>query len=387
MAQESSGLRRDDERTEVRSDLDRGAGLSNSSITEANAAADEDRNLALSPDETTVDSETAEETEQLRQEIEETRASMGQTIDAIQERLSISNISEQVSEQVSNAIETAKDSVYEATIGKVANLMKEAGRGISGSNIGRTISQNPWPYALIGLGSAWLIYDSMSGSRRRHGNGRIRLGSGGARYGERNYLSSQQQGTGEGQQSGVLGGATESVSNAASTAYGTVASTASSAVHTVSSTATDTYNKAADVAGRAYERVGEYGHIAQEKYEEYIETKPLAVAAAAAAVGAAIGFAIPSTQYEGELVGETRDNLMSKASDAATQLVDKAKEVAGEAGQVVKEELRSATESTSGTTAGFTSTTGTTGTAGRSTTGSTGSTGSTGTTGGGRGNL
>ena len=374
MAQEPSGLRRDDERTEVRSDLDRDEGLSSTSITEANAmAADDDAGLSLSTaDETTEDSETAEETEQLRQNIEETRASMGQTIDAIQERLSISNISEQVSEQVSNAIESAKDSVYEATIGKVANLMKEAGRGISGSNIGRTISENPWPYALIGLGSACLIYDSMSGSRRHRGIGRMRLGSGGSRYGERNYLTSQ-QGTGESNRSGMLSGATESVSNAASSAYGTVASTASNAVNTVSNTATQTYSKAADVAGRAYDRVGEYGHIAQEKYEEYIETKPLAVAAAAAAVGAAIGFAIPSTQYEGELVGETRDQLMSKASDAATQLVDKAKEVAGEAGQVVKEELKSATESTSGSIAGFTSTTGTTG--------------STGTTGGGRGTV
>ncbi len=372
MAQEPSGLRRDDERTEVRSDLDRDEGLSNTSITEANAAADDDAGLSLSTaDETTEDSETAEETEQLRQNIEETRASMGQTIDAIQERLSISNISEQVSEQVSNAIESAKDSVYEATIGKVANLMKEAGKGISGSNIGRTISENPWPYALIGLGSAWLIYDSMSGSRRHRGNGRMRLGSSGSRYGERNYLTSQ-QGTGEGDRSGMLSGATESVSNAASSAYGTVASTASNAVNTVSNTATQTYSKAADVAGRAYERVGEYGHVAQEKYEEYIETKPLAVAAAAAAVGAAIGFAIPSTRYEGELVGETRDQLMSKASDAATQLVDRAKEVAGEAGQVVKEELKSATESTSGSTAGFTSTTGTTGTSGRSSTGTTG---------------
>ena len=385
MAQESSGLKLDDERPEVRSDLDRDEGLSNTSITEANAAADDDRDLSLSADETTEDSETAAETEQLRQDIEGTRASMGQTIDAIQERLSISNISEQVSEQVSQAIETAKDSVYEATIGKVANLMKEAGRGISGSNIGRTITQNPWPFALIGLGSAWLIYDNMSGSRRRHnGNGRMRLGSGGSRYGERNYLTSQ-QGTGEGQQSGMLSDATESVSNAASSAYGTVASTASNAVQTVSSTASGTYNKAADVAGRAYEKAGEFGHIAQEKYEEYVETKPLAVAAAAAAVGAAIGFAIPSTQYEGELVGETRDNLMAKASDAATQLVDKAKEVAGEAGQVVKEELNSATQTTSGSTAGFTSTTGTTGTTGRGTTGTTGSSGTSG--GGGRGTL
>lgn len=348
MAQEPSGLKLDDERPEVRSDLDRDAGLSNTSITEA----DDDARLSLNADETTEESETAEETEQLRQNIEETRASMGQTIDAIQERLSISNISDQVSEQVSNAIETAKDTVYEATIGKVANLMKQAGRGISSSNIGRTISANPWPYALIGAGAAWLVYDSMSGDRGR----RRRLGYGN-RYTGRNLISSD---TGESGERSTLSGAADSVSSAASNAYGTVASTAGSAVDTVASTASQTYqkaadvagqtyNKAADVAGRAYDRVEEYGHLAQEKYEEYIETKPLAVAAAAAAVGAAIGFAIPSTQYEGQLVGETRDNLMSKASDTANQLVDKAKEVAGEAGAVIKDEISSASESAGST--------------------------------------
>ena len=90
MAQETSGLKRDDERTEVHSDLDRDAGLSTTSITDANAYDDDDRRLTLSTDdedETTTDSETAAQTEQLRSEIEETRASMGSTIDAIQERL------------------------------------------------------------------------------------------------------------------------------------------------------------------------------------------------------------------------------------------------------------------------------------------------------------
>ena len=268
MAQESSGLRRDDERTEVRSDMDRDAGLSSTSITDANAYADDDAGLTLSTDdndETTVDAETAAQTEQLRQEIEETRASMGSTIDAIQERLSIQNISEQVSEQVNSAIESAKESVYAATIGKVANLMKETGRSISSSNISRTISSNPWPFALIGIGSAWLIYSNMGGgSRRRRGFN----GNGGTRYGERSYLRGQEQGGSysggqTSQQSGTLSGATEGVSNVAGSAYAAVSSTASDAVSTVSNTATQTYSKAADVAGRAYDRVGEYGHVAQ----------------------------------------------------------------------------------------------------------------------------
>jgi hypothetical protein len=46
--------------------------------------------------------DTPVEAEQLREQIEETRRGMGETIDAIQEKLSFSNISEQVQAQVSS---------------------------------------------------------------------------------------------------------------------------------------------------------------------------------------------------------------------------------------------------------------------------------------------
>ena len=64
----------------------------------------------------------------------------------------------------------------------------------------------------------------------------------------------------------------------------------------------------------------------------------MAVAAAAMAVGAAIGFAIPSTRYEGELMGDARENLLAKAEDTATELVDKATQVASDAKQVISKE-------------------------------------------------
>ena len=75
--------------------------------------------------------EAPEDTEQIKAQIEATRNQMGETIDAIQERLSFSNISEQVSETVNNAIESAKDTAYDATIGKAVNFMKNVGDGVS----------------------------------------------------------------------------------------------------------------------------------------------------------------------------------------------------------------------------------------------------------------
>src|SRR5687768_2919864 len=119
-------------------------------------------------------SDVPEETEQIRARIEETRNQMGETIDAIQERLSFANISEQVSETVNNAIETAKDTAYDATIGKAVNFMKNVGDGVTHSDAFRTVRKNPLPLALIGAGVGLLAYQSFAKGSSRVGNGRDR---------------------------------------------------------------------------------------------------------------------------------------------------------------------------------------------------------------------
>src|SRR5688500_8778664 len=126
--------------------------------------------------------------------------------------------------------------------------------------------------------------------------------------------------------SDTAGNALESVKGAATTAY-----------DTVSDKLGNVYSSAGDVTQRAYDRVGEVGTMAHEKYDQYIEENPLAVGAVALAVGAAVGFAIPSTRYEGKLMGDARENLVSRAQEAAGTLVDKAKQVANEAGQTIKD--------------------------------------------------
>ena len=82
-------------------------------------------------------------TDELKESIEETRGQMGETIDAIQEKLSFSNLSEQVSEHVNHAVETAKDAVYGATIGKAATFMKDFGDEISKTSIVKAAKDNP----------------------------------------------------------------------------------------------------------------------------------------------------------------------------------------------------------------------------------------------------
>ncbi len=279
-----------------------------------------------------------EETEQIKARIEETRNQMGETIDAIQERLSFANISEQVSETVSNAIETAKDTAYDATIGKAVNFMKNVGDEVTHSGAFRTLRKNPLPLALIGVGAGLLAYQAYAKGKSSHrGNGRDFDG----RYGHSGDSGFRSAGD---TISGSAGRAFDGISNTAGNALESVKGVAANAYDNVSDKLGTAYSSAGEMTNRAYERVGEVGTIAHEKYDEYLEENPLALGAVALAVGAAVGFAIPSTKYEGKLMGDARENLVQRAQDAAGSLVDKAKQVASEAGQTIKEEARTLTQ-------------------------------------------
>ncbi|MEP7212569.1 MAG: DUF3618 domain-containing protein [Acidobacteriota bacterium] len=300
-------------------------------------------------------SDQPEETEHIKAQIEETRSQLGETIDAIQERLSFANVSEQVSEQVSNAIESAKDSAYKATIGKAVGFMKNLGNEISGTQAFRTVKSNPFPLVLIGLGAGLLAYQSYGRSKRPiRGLGKYKGGSYNTDYTGRSLAGRQSSGSAAGDESiasrtydnvtDAAGSAYSSVSDAAGSAYSSVAGAAGSAYDSVSGAVGNVASGAGDAMNRAYRSAGELGSKAQEQYEYYIEENPLAVGAVAAALGAAVGFAIPSTRVEGRLMGETRQQLMDKAQNAAGDLIEQTKRVAGEAGKTIKDEARALTQ-------------------------------------------
>lgn len=272
--------------------------------------------------------ETAEEVGSLKAQIEETRQQMGETIDAIQEKLSFSNISEQVSDQVSNVIETAKHAVYDETIGKLVNYMKNKGNEISGTSVVRMVKENPIPFVMIAAGAGILAYKGFAGK--------------GTSARAQKVISGDSD-TGQGQSSSILRSAqgkvselTKSVGGAVGTAYESVGNVAAGTYEGIANSAGNVYSGASKVANRAYDKAGEYGALAQEQYDHHIQENPLAVGAVALAIGAAVGLAIPSTRYEGELMGEASQNLRQKAQDSAGELVEKAKKIASEAGEIFK---------------------------------------------------
>lgn len=207
--------------------------------------------------------------------------------------------------------------------------MKTVGKELSKADIVKTVRNNPFPLFLIGLGVGLLAFQSFGKKKKSYryaetGNGKQR---------DKSMLKSAQN---------QLGTAYETVSDAAGSALGGVSDTVSSAYQGVGNAAGNAYSSVSDYAGRAYEKVGDYGTNAREQYDYYLEESPLAVGAVALAVGAAVGLAIPSTHYEGEMMGKYRRQVFDKAQTAAGDLVEKAKVVATEAQKNITDDVKTA---------------------------------------------
>jgi ElaB/YqjD/DUF883 family membrane-anchored ribosome-binding protein len=356
MAEKSSELDRIDAADEIltSADADRDDLLEVRSDNDDsdNYAAIDTETLEAASDDDEDDDESTDETDEIRAQIVETRSQMGETIDAIQEKLSFQNISEQVKEQVSehinSAIETAKDTVYGVTIGnlgKAGKFMQNIGKEISKTEAGRFARKNPFPLVLIGLGVGLLAYEGF-GSKNRRTYRYSDYDNDPRNRGNRDSGTISTLKSATGKIGDTAGHAYESVTETTGQALESVKGAASSAYGTVTDTANKAYSSVTDYAGTAYEKVGEYGSVAREKYDYYLEENPLAVGAVALAVGAAVGLALPATRYESEFMGEYSSQLLDKAQNAAGDIVDRVKEVAAEAKTTLTDEVKTTLDQT-----------------------------------------
>jgi len=293
----------------------------------------------------------------IRQQIDYTRAQLGTTIQAIGERLSPDSL-----------IEQAKSSAREATVGRLEDMKHQANRKVEGMSAGlsQTLRDNPLPVAVIGLGLGWLWL-----SEHNKGNGHdtdaYRYGSDDYRYydsGDGRRVSRDMRYRADDMTASVgdraaqmkrrvgdtVSGATDAVSDAARQAEETVSETAqrvgdrlSDSAERVGDTVHATANRIEDTAEIMQERAGETAARARDEAErlgqeaewrarrmatrtkqsfwENLEENPLAIGAVLAIAGAAIGAAMPSTEYEDQLMGDTRDHLFDEAKDRAQDVV------------------------------------------------------------------
>jgi ElaB/YqjD/DUF883 family membrane-anchored ribosome-binding protein len=231
-------------------------------------------------------------TEQIRAEIEDTRADMSQTINEIQERLSPDHLLGQV-----------KETVRDATIGKVERVVSSVGETISevtepalevaglagnaikevGTTVADKIWKNPIPVALIGLGVGMLVVRNFS-------NG------GGV---------------------GAVGHSRQSLQN-----------TGAGTLNQVKETATDLASRAKDSATDLAYRAKDSASSVGTRFGELCRENPLAVGAVAVAAGTAVGLILPSTQFESEYIGETGEKLVESVEDVARGALDKVQDAA-----------------------------------------------------------
>ena len=242
-------------------------------------------------------------TEQIRAEIEDTRAEMSQTINEIQERLSPEHLMGQV-----------KETVREATIGKVERVMDKVGETISGvaeparevvdragtaiketgRSIGNSVWKHPIPVALIGLGVGMLMMRRFRGD----GNG---------------YDYSTRRTTPRTRRPNTLG----QVQTESTSTLGQVKETASDL-------ATRSTNALSNLGTKAKDSASTIG----TRFEQVLRDNPLAVGAVAVAAGTAVGLVLPSTKFESEYIGEASETLVDKAEEVARGALDKVQNAA-----------------------------------------------------------
>lgn len=279
---------------------------------------------------------------QIRAEIEQTRARMGQTIDQIQERLSPARLKQQT-----------KETIREATIGKVEEMTNRAEYEVKSwrRKLVQTVKDNPVPAALIGVGLGWLIMADNQDEAYDYDDYRQRPYTGGstyypaaARYSgsgatQRTTRDSARDLVQEGQErlNETVDEVRDWASETAHTVQERVSETAESVRHSAEEARHQAQETAVDLRLRAQQGMRQ----TKRTFWATMNENPLAVGATAAAVGALVGLALPSTPTENRLMGERRDELVHQAKDRVQETVkettEKVKAVATEVATEAKD--------------------------------------------------
>lgn len=246
-------------------------------------------------------SNLTKDAEILEREINQTRAEMNETLDALEHKLTAGQLLDQ--------------------------CLKFFGKtgGEIGSSIGNSVKENPVPFLLTATGVAWMMFGP---DRSKRHSGYYESG-----YSEERYAGtytddlfdegSRAPGIGNKVRAGATAAGNqlsrskealrEGVSNTSKTVKDAVSSTSSAVKDSLNRTTVAAQNKAVQ---------------AKEHFNVMLEEQPLLLGFLGVAVGAAIGFMLPHTEQEDQLVGEVRDKAIAKAKDFGAQSYEQARNIA-----------------------------------------------------------
>jgi len=314
--------------------------------------------------------------EEIENEIEETRTGIGRTLDGLQRRLSPDSL--------------IGDTLRSARVGEALRSVGSDSAELA-RKIGRAASDHPLPLILTGAGLTWLAIAGLRG-RKANGHGtRDRLGSPGIpaageyddypaqAMGERAYASglndmerTSMGNTGNwidagdvedyaiadtGSSEGLAGKAKSTLGEArakASELSGQAAGSAKAASEAITgrvkqvaeavkrtgSTAFERTSGAAhqvtDVIREAPERLGSIRHSAGD----FVRANPIIAGSIAVALGAGLALLIPASRREQEMLGEASDRVKTQVRGAVGETLQQAKSAAQSAAAVAVESAR-----------------------------------------------
>jgi ElaB/YqjD/DUF883 family membrane-anchored ribosome-binding protein len=238
--------------------------------------------------------------DELKAEISETQGQLQQTLSEIQERLSPAHLAEQ-----------AKNTVRDATVGRVTDMAEQVGQTASrmveqtrraAEGLPRPVRNNPWPLALIGIGAAWFLVRSRSQASDDWRRDEWERGQYGASDGRQRQYAEDPDYRGRSSGRGA-------------------------------SAASDVADRVRDMATDATQRARELGRDTQYRLGRTLQDNPMVLGAVALAAGALIGTLLPGTDVEDSYMGETRDTLVDSARDIAEDKVQELSKVVRDVAQ------------------------------------------------------
>ena len=310
--------------------------------------------------------------DQLREDIARTRSALSEDVKALSEKLSPEHLKEDAKEVIQHASEAAregakhlvrdaKDAAYgsirdakDAAFDSIRHAKDHAFDSISygvgqigqrarvvGHDVSDFVGTHAVPLTLLGLGAGWLLVN-ISHQRRLqlqrqsygYGAGEFYEGREGGRWVEARerageLTSRAASALGEGSDR-LREGAHEVGSRVAERVGEIRAQVTQGAAHLgheVAALGQRAYEGTAALGHRAYEGTAAVSHRAYEGMEraghravEVSEKNPLMIGLLAFGAGAAVAMLLPQTRRENALMGKTRDQLIQRAQDSASEL-------------------------------------------------------------------
>jgi hypothetical protein len=287
----------------------------------------------------------------LEREIDHTRAEMGQTLGALERKLSPGQI-----------------------VDEVFGVLRQHS-GELAANLGQSIKQNPLPVLVTAIGIGWMMFSSNRPARRTsyvnaadtYGSGADQYGAGVEQYRRRTGdYSDTGEYAGAGDEQGSLAGkyttsvaeygyeigeygarakdkltgAGERIKASAAEARSRVADTVASSKDAVVRRVSRSADTAQAQANRLRYTVQAQAGRVRAGVNDLFEEQPLILGALGIAIGAAVGAMLPTTEHENRVLGPIRDKTVAQIKERGAEAYAQARNTAEQAIDTLKEKTQ-----------------------------------------------